>query len=265
MKKSVFVNLLLLLYAFGFAQVTLEHTYNYSAAPVKFETLGYKYYIMNVPNAQCRLYNLDHSLWKTISCSVPPGCYLADVKYLSENLFDNDAGIELVYTWYKYVPTASSYYYEYGSRVINEDGSPLININGARYIYVNKTSDNIWKLFAYCYDYSVWPEKIWTNVYSLPGIPVHSSLAEAEKYTAELKAFPNPSTGTVKVNYKLPPEIREATLVLFDNNGKLVRQFMVDNHTDYLLLDVSIYPGGIYHYYLEYNNTRSASEKLLIR
>ena len=265
MKKIIFVNLLLLLVATAPAQVMLEHTYNYSAAPVKFETLGYKYFLMDVPNAQCRIYNSDHSLFRTITCSVPANSYLADIKYLSERVFDNDAGIELVYTWYRYVPTTDSYYYVYGSRIINEDGSLLLNIDGARFVYLNETGENIWKLFAYCYDYSVWPEKVWTNIYSLPGAPVSAIVPEAEKNEFGLKAFPNPAAGRLKVAYSLPPDVKEGQLFLVDSQGRLINRFLVDNHTDHLLLDVSTYPGGTYYYYLEFRNTRSSSQKLVVR
>jgi hypothetical protein len=55
----------------GNAQVTLEKKYDYSTSVVEFETLGYKYYLMDVPNGQCRIYNMDHSLFKTINCNVP--------------------------------------------------------------------------------------------------------------------------------------------------------------------------------------------------
>jgi hypothetical protein len=263
-KKSIYTILFLMMAATGSTQVILEHTYNYSASIVKFESLGYKYYLMDVPGAQCRIYNLDHSLYKTISCNVPAGSYLADIRYLSEKVFDNDEGIELVYTWYTYIPTTDSYYYEYGSSIINEDGSPLTTIDGARYIYLNEAGENSWKLFAYCYDYSEWPERIWTNIYSLPGTPVHSFLPSSELNEADVKAFPNPAGTTVKVAYHLPTEVREATLFLVDNNGKMVRQFLVDNHTDHLLLDVSAYPAGMYYYYLEYGNKRSKSGKLLM-
>lgn len=92
-----------------------------------------------------------------------------------------------------------------------------------------------------------------------------SFLPESKKYNVNLNAFPNPAAGKVKVNYNLPPEVRQATLFLIDCNGKLVRQFLVDNHTDHLLLNTSAYPGGIYHYYLEYNNKRSVAEKLVIQ
>lgn len=264
MKQLVMPFMLLLAFSVSNAQVTLEKTYNYSATVVKFETLGYKYYLMDVPNSQCRIYNQDHSLFKTINCAVPVNSYLSDLKYLSENLFDNDSGIELAYTWYKYIPTQDAYYYEYDSKIINEDGSAITTIDGARYLYVNAAGENIYKLFAYCFDYSVFPETVWTNIYSLPGEPVYS-VALKNNSDLELNAFPNPAESSVKVAYSLPENVREGTLYLFNNNGQFIERFMVDNHTDHLLLDVSKYKSGVYNYFLESAGKRSASKKLVIR
>ncbi|MCF6334065.1 MAG: T9SS type A sorting domain-containing protein [Draconibacterium sp.] len=246
------------------AQVTLDKRYEYSTSIVKLETLGYKYYVMDVPSSQCKIYNLDHSLFKTISCSVPSNFYLADVKFISENLFDNDAGIELAYTYYKYVPTQSSYYYEYDSKIINEDGSALQTIDGARYIYINQIEDNTYKLFAYCFDYSVFPEIVWTNIYDLPGTPIVSIL-ENETPEIWMNAFPNPASQSVKVAYNLPKNVATGVLHFIDNNGRELEQFIVDNHTGHLALDVSSFKSGIYHYFIEFGNTKTPSKKLVIR
>ena len=264
MQKIVFTFMAFLFSGMLIAQVTLEKTYNYSSAVVKFETLGYKYYVMDVPNSQCRIYNLDHSIFKTINCSVPSNCYLADIKYLSENLFDNDSGIELIYTWYKYIPTQDAYYYEYDSKIINEDGSAITTIEGARYVYVNAIGENVSKLFAYCFDYSVFPEIVWTNIYSLPGMPVFSAKLE-DKPDFELNGFPNPAENSVKMAYSLPKNVEEGTLFLFDNNGRFIERFVVDRHTDHLLLDVSKYQSGVYNYFVESGNKKSVSKKLVIK
>src|SRR5690606_10481592 len=160
--KRLIASTLLLCIFFGLtAQDTLEKKYDYSTSVVEFETLGYKYYLMDVPNGQCRLYNTDHSLFKTINCNVPVNFYLYDVTFLSEKLFDNDSGIELLYTFYRY--NASPEYYEYDSKIINEDGSQFTFIDGALYNHINKTGENTYKLFSYCYDFSVFPETVWTN------------------------------------------------------------------------------------------------------
>jgi hypothetical protein len=38
---------------------------------------------------------------------------------------------------------------------------------------------------------------------------------------------------------------------LFDNNGRVVKQFVIDKHIAYLLLDVSQFTSGVYHYFIE--------------
>lgn len=262
--KTQFLTTILLLAAFALqAQVTLDKKYDYSTSAVKLETLGYKYYLMDVQLGQCRIYNTDHSLLKTINCNIPSGFYLYDIKFLSEKLFDSDAGIELLCTFYKYYSSLD--YYEYDSKIINEDGSQVTFVDGSLYNYVNKTGDNTYKLFSYCYDFSVFPEKVWTNIYSLPGIPLVNAVINLNNPEVLLNAFPNPASQSLKVAYVLPENINQATLHLIDNSGKQVEQFMVDNHTDHLMLDVSRYQIGVYHYFIEYGNSRTESKKLIVR
>jgi len=208
---------------------------------------------MDVPGGQCRIYNTDHSLFKTINCNVPSGFYLYDLNYLSEKLFDNDPGIELICTYYKYNTNQS--YYEYDSKIINDDGSQMVFIDGSLYNYVNKTADDTWKLFSYCYDYSNFPVKVWTNIYNLPGNPTVSAALNPQNPEILINAFPNPATTSLKVAYSLPENVNLATLHLIDNMGKQVQEYMVDNHTDHLMLDISSFQSGVYMYFIEYGNT----------
>ncbi|KAF0236471.1 MAG: Arginine-specific cysteine [Prolixibacteraceae bacterium] len=259
-----FLTTILVLAAFTLqAQVTLDKKYDYSTSVVKFETLGYKYYLMDVPAGQCRIYNTDHSLFRTINCNIPNGFYLSDIKFISEKTFDADAGIELLCTYYMYNSAKS--YYEYNSKIINDDGSALVTIDGSLYNYINKTGENAYKLFSYCYDYSVTPEKVWTNIYSLPGSPAVSAFSIKNDPDILLNAFPNPASQSLKVAYVLPENINQATLHLIDNSGKQVEQFEVDSHTDHLMLDVSRYQSGVYHYFIEYGNTKTPAKKLVVR
>lgn len=262
--KTQLLTTILLLAAFTLqAQVTLDKKYDYSTSVVKLETLGYKYFLMDVPAGQCRIYNLDHSLFKAVNCNVPSGSYLFDIKFLSEKLFDSDAGIELLCTFYKYYSAQN--YYEYDSKIINDDGSQITFVDGSLYNYINKTGDNTYKLFSYCYDFSVFPEKVWTNIYSLPGSSTVSAIMIDNEPDVLLNAFPNPANQALKVAYILPENVSQATLHLIDNSGKQVEQFMVDSHTDHLMLDVSRYQSGVYHYFIEYGNTRTESKKLVVR
>ena len=248
-----------------YGQITLQHTYNYSTAVVKLETLGYKYYLMDVPTKQVRIYNMDHSLFKTINCTVPNGYFLSDIKFVSENLFNSDSQIELAYTYYKYVSTSTSYYYIYGAKVITEDGTVLQPIDGAQYLYVNKTGDTEYKLFAYCFDYSVFPEKVWTVIYNLPGKVYSFASFSAEQPDLLLKSYPNPATDLVTVNYDLPANVGTGKLYLMDNSGRAVSSYIIDQHTDHLELNVGGLSDGVYHYFIEYGNTRSESKKMVVR
>ncbi len=265
MRKFLVSGLFVLLSLAISAQVTLDKRYDYSTSIVKLENSGYKYYLMDVTAVQCRIYNPDHSLYKTINCPVPSGCYLYDIKFVSENLFDTDAGIELAYIYYKYIPTQSSYYYEYDGKIINEDGSVITSIDGALYMYINKVAESKYQLFAYCYDFSVLPEKIWTNIYNVPGTSVSASLLKNGTPEILLNAYPNPGNETVKITYSLPENISTGTFHLVDQTGKALKALMVDNHIDHLDLDVSEFSSGMYFYFIEYNNIRTPSKKLIVQ
>lgn len=263
MKTISFTLVFVLLVLTNYAQVTLDKKYDYSTSVVLLETLGYKYYLMDVPNGQCRIYNTDHSLFKTINCGIPSGFFLSDIKFVSENIFDTDAGIELLCTFYKYY--SNSAYYEYDSKIVNEDGSQILFIDGSLYNYIHETAENKYQLFSYCYDFSVFPEKVWTNIYNLPGIAVSAQYLNEKSSEILLNAFPNPASQSVKVTYSLPENVSEGKLHLFDNNGRLVSQFIIDNHTDHLSLNVTEMTSGIYHYFVEYGNTKTASKKLVVK
>ena len=263
MKPLIFTAILFLTFSGLNAQVTFDKKYDYSTSSVKFETLGYKYYLMDVPNGQCRIYNTDHSLFRTINCNIPNSFFLSDITYLSEKLFDTDPGIELLCTFYKY--NTAQAYYEYDSKIVNDDGSQIVFMDGSLYNYVNKTGENTWKLFSYSYDYSVSPEKVWTNIYSLPGNPVVSAILNLQNPEILLNVFPNPAMNSLKVEYKLPENINQATLHLVDNTGKQFEQYTVDNHTDHLMLDVSRFQSGVYYYFIEYGNTKTATKKLVVQ
>jgi len=43
-----------------------------------------------------------------------------------------------------------------------------------------------------------------------------------------------------------------------------VKHFVVDCHTDHLMLDGSRYQSGVYHYFIEYGNTKTPAKKLVV-
>ena len=99
---------------------------------LSLETLGEVYYSMDVINKQCLIYNMDHTLMKSIPLPVPEGYYLEDIQFLSQHLFNDDDLLELVYIYSKYVATDLSYYFTFESKLINENGVTTSDIPGCR-------------------------------------------------------------------------------------------------------------------------------------
>ena len=132
-----------------FAQPVLEKTYDESVNICQLESIGEVYYSMDVINKQCHIYRLDHSLYKSIPIPTPEGYYLSDVQYVSEKLFNDDNLIELVYSYTKYNPTETSYYYTYETRLVNENGTTLLTIPGAGLTSIIET-DRIMAKNSWC-------------------------------------------------------------------------------------------------------------------
>lgn len=84
MKRFALLIAIIIIVKLASGQITLESTYNFSGTYTKLANSGYKFYVMDVGVNQCRIYNTDHSLWKTINLSVPNGSYLYDIRYVTE-------------------------------------------------------------------------------------------------------------------------------------------------------------------------------------
>ena len=117
MKKNLLLLAMLMITFMAQTQIVKENDYTGSTNLVKLAISGEKYYTMDWSNNQCRLYNIDHSLWKTINLAVPSGMYLYDIRHVSETLFNLDTKVELAYTYYAY--DTALYYYTYATRIIN--------------------------------------------------------------------------------------------------------------------------------------------------
>jgi hypothetical protein len=124
---------------------------------------------------------------------------------------------------------------------------------------------NEYKLFAYCFDYSVFPETVWTNIYDLPSSVVSAISFSGSQPSLSLNAYPNPATDFIRIEYELPTNIDNASLRLIDSNGRAVKNFQVDGHSDYLALNIDDLTKGVYFYFIEYNNIRTKSKKIVVQ
>ena len=263
-KPIVTIIVLLLAINFSFAQIVFENTYNYSASYTMLANSGNKIFLMDVDNSQCRIYNTDHSLWKTINLDVPANNYLYDIKYVSEGLFTNDNTLSLAYIYYYYDDV--NQYYTYNAKIVTESGTELLSITGCQYIYVQNITDVGTKMTAYSYDYSILYYTVETSFYDLPGELVSNSSDNQFGHELNLEnAYPNPASDFSIVPYKLPDGIAEGEIQILDLQGKIIKTYRVDNNFDHLRIDTGQFPQGTYLYRLVAGNFSSKANKLMIK
>jgi hypothetical protein len=263
MKKLTVILVILCIGIAGFGQINLEQTYSYSGTFTELAISGDKFFVMDVGLNQCRIYNTNHSIWKTINLSVPANNYLYDIQYISENLFTLDNALCLVYTYYSY--DAVNLYYTYTTKIVKENGTVLLTLPGCQYYYATTLLDGNVKFVTYSYDYSVSPYTVATGVYNIPGNLVLSTTENGEiESSAKLSAFPNPASDRLTLRYDLPDGIVDATLTIIDIQGRLIHSYPVQNNSNRMDIQVSQIPDGIYFYTIQSGNYRSNPAKIII-
>lgn len=220
MKKTILFLIFLSSIIYSEAQITLEKSYNHSGTFVEIEPGIFKFFVMDVPLKQIRLYNDDHSLFKTIQLSVPSGYFLYDVKYISRYTFNDDSNIELLYIYQKTEIINSLNVNSYGMKVINDNGSILLNLQDGAYAEIIATSNGN-RLLAYQYIWNTSYYLINTNIYTLSGNP------SATNYTPlnpTIVAFPNPVSANSSLNLSLPGDLNISSYKIIDLNGKIISE-----------------------------------------
>ena len=269
MKANIFIITLLFFSSTCISQISLEQTYLPSSKDnnisiVNLANSGYKFVIQDKINKTVKLYNLNHSLWKTITLNISAGYTLETVNYISETLFNLDAQVELSYTAYKFIQTPPVSYMAYDSKIINENGNILIALQNCPFPAVYSSGINGWKLLANIDSANVNScERL--EVYSLPGSMPQLAINNESNNTILLSnPFPNPSKEVTRINYILPDGTNSAEIVLYNLNGQKVKLFQVDNTFSSLELNNSDLPAGTYLYSLIIPNNISSVKKMVI-
>jgi len=244
------------------AQISLEHEFSWlSAASVNLPTLGYKYYAMDAINNQCIIYNTDYTIFKQISIPVPSGYYLVDIQYVSENLFNTDPKLEFLYVIYKYDTTLG--YGLYSTRIMNETGTQLLQVDGGGYSVVYPAAQGS-KLFVWMYDCSISLYSVGTRVYSLPGSYASSNENGPENDGSSLLPWPNPARDYVLL--PIPPSAGQGNVnvSLIDQEGKVIQKYHPSVEGNLINLPTTGLAPGTYYYRITRNATVLNSGKLLI-
>ena len=263
---KILLSLLMLMATMAlFAQTPpLETIYSVSTNLCTLEKAGDKYYAMDIANKQCRVYNLDHSLFLTINLTVPEGYYLFDIQQISQHIFNQDDQIEFAYIYSKFNQTETSWYYSYETRVINENGLEILKIPGAGHTMVVATLDAGRKFLAYIYDFYVIPATTQTQVYSLPNTPLKSESVHGSAYRLR-NPYPNPASGMINIPVSLPPGVNKGYLQIFNISGQLIDLREINKTDETILIPGGSLLPGSYIYNISGKSQKSESKSITIQ
>src|SRR6218665_414490 len=259
------------------AQFTLEQTYDNTATwnfcqgnvsqllMINFEQSGERYVRLNRCGKYIKLYDLNHSLIKTISLAglptpAPPyNNQLGDFLYFSENLFNTDAKMEYMYVLIS--PFKTYVFNEDGTQLFYEPAAPIIRPNYHQQQYPIYNTSQGTKLIL---SYDVTNQ---AKVFGLGGslsTAIQAANSELVAASAISGAIPNPSSSQSRIDYSLPKGITEGAVVFYNLEGKEIRRFHVDNSFDHLLLTTADLSSGTYFYRLETAGNSSDAKKIVV-
>jgi len=262
MKKQILV-LLVSFCLFNLNAQTLEHTYSvqsdtsitYTVSEV-YETISpgkvSNYCIVDSRNNTVKIYNLDHSFYKTVSVSPPAGYKIQNILNPSKYLFDNDPDIEFLVTF----NDANSHFV---MKLYDENGTVVYNFGACYFGYVFVDTNNKFKLRTYAYP-MIWHPATstytydYTNSYYLLDGTVPASFRSA-KIEDKVYPYPNPSNTIINLPYNLNPG-ETAVMSIYNVSGLLLDRKTIDSNFHSILLDVSSYQKGVYLY--QYNDISSS-------
>ena len=248
------------------AQINLEKTYqgqNANNEVILFSNNGRKISSIDKGSNELKLYETNHTLWKTINIQPPAGYQLTNVYAVSDNLFNSDNAIECVAI---FTPLTSG---TYKAHIVNETGTVIKDLGNVSYAIVRHVGNNTFKLFAF---HSEGANGIFNDVYSLPGtMPCDNcgnglgvSKMNNSGGGGVVAAMPNPANNTVTIAYKLHDGTMAARLVITDIKGQNMQDIQLSNNNSSTTIDLSKYPAGTYYYHLNSPEGSSNFEKFVV-
>jgi len=270
MKKHILIAVSLLLTFGADAQMTLIQTENNCSnlSVINLQLSGKKYASFDNIAGQVRLYNLNHTIWKTINLPTIAGLTRStnDVpQYISENLFKLDNKVDMAVVYYNTTTTS-----EYDNVIIDETAAVIQTVDSVFSVNIynaGMTTDS----FVAVFNGTGFPSLI-AKVYSLPGtIPCNlcgNGLGFAKALHTDdgnlSDPAPNPSSNQTKLTYALPEGSSKGEISIYNGNGELIKTYPVDNTFSYITLDNSMLPAGIYYYNLVADGNITMTKKMLV-
>ena len=241
----------------GRAQVVLENEYPsvsqlFTLVPI--DSGVYKYVDVDHAYDIITLYNLDHSVYMTI----PFPAALQETMgtsffYFTRRLFDCDT------SQLEYLVAYQNPNYDCGVSVYQDDGTLLFNepdyttvtpsfgLLGFYQGTVYNTPAGSKLVLRPCITSNL--DFHLARVYSLCGTLPENILSQPDlDNNAFNSAFPNPTRNNITISYKLPEGSRKGELLIYDLNGKTVKQYTVTDAFSNVQLYFDALPAGTYTY-----------------
>lgn len=278
MKKLLFI-VFLALSMNANAQITFEHAYDSAATSnyasptaasqlliINFTISGERYVKINRWGKTIQIYDMNHSLVKTISLAGIPNTNtygIQDILYISENLFSTDGKICFLYT--DLINFYTGIYNEDGVLLFSEDAAASIKLNIPQQQYpIYNTSHGTKMILSYkgngISNYKA-------KVFSLPGT-LTTEIQEANgvllSQSSISNPYPNPVVNYTKIDYTLPPGIDKGEIVFYNLQGIEVKRFNVDRTFNTLLVSTADITTGTYYYQLQTSLQSSEGKKMIV-
>lgn len=268
MKKIITLTFTLLCLQFGFSQITLEHTYpNLSAKMIgiNLSNSGFKYRAINMTTNQVILYNLDHSIFKTMSFGAFAGSGRITIWYISENTFDLDNEVEFMVSYGSIQDGASTM----ATRIYNENGTVLFERIGETPVWLceNEDSDAVNAIYSTSSGTKmILNSSVDAKVYSLPGsVPLAINVINNPEFSSDIKLFPNPTRNNkISIAYTLPENIKIGKVNIYNTAGQIVKTFNVDSNFSTIELNTENLASGTYICEVLGNSKRISTSQFIV-
>lgn len=161
----------------SFAQLVQDETVEGRFRTFKLDNGEAKYLKYDKKAEIINIYNLDHSVWKSVKLTLPKGHLLDEIKLISTKTFNSDDAVEILYSCVVYDweyfdieedPSVNEdEYIHFTLNIIDENGKSLLKVKDSNDYEIIESSGKK-KLLVYKHISSRFSSKSQTLVYSIP-------------------------------------------------------------------------------------------------
>ena len=269
--KKIILLLIITLNLNGFSQITLESQISTTTDDTQFintDNLGVKIVNFDSDNRLVKIYNLDHTLYNSISIdynTLNTNNYPDDgllISAMTQHLFDNDDGIEFIVMIYFFDP--NTYDSHPVTAVIDENSDILYTFYGVYPPYYDLDSfmpNPSWIINTNNGVKMILVSDNSINVYGLPGTV--NSITNTSQNSNSIFGYPNPTHNSINILYNLPQNCKTANLFLYNSENKLIRKFNINNNSNKIKIKTDNLSSGIYYYRIVGNNYKSETKRFI--